>query len=98
MPHIDRGHFSSAASGHGQNVSGLFAQASLWHDIQRSLASQDSNLSRFRNTCPFGQVLAISELRSKFWLPSPSAFVKVSAGCKPVGSAADVRPFGRNIS
>src|SRR5439155_1493411 len=31
-------------------------------------------------TCTCGQVLATSERRSKFWLPSRSAFVKVGAG------------------
>jgi hypothetical protein len=98
MRHIHRGHFSSAASGHGQNVSGLFAETSLWHDSQRSEASQDFYWSAPPGTCPIGQVLAISELHAKFWVPSPPAFVKVSAGCKPVGSTVDVRPFGRNIS
>ena len=98
MRHIHRGHFSSVASADRQNVSELVAQASLWHDSQRIEASQDFYLSSFHGTCPLGQVLAISELRAKFCLPSPSAFVKVSAGCKPVGSTADVRPFGRNIS
>src|SRR5258707_10563592 len=93
-----RGHFSSVASDHEQNMSVLFAQTSLWHDSQRTEASQDFYLSSAYRTCPFGQVLAISERRTKFWLPSPSAFVKVGAGCKPAGSTVDVRPSGRNIS
>src|SRR6267154_824496 len=95
---VHRGHFSSAASGHEQNASLLFVQTSLWHDSQRTEASQDFYLSTSRRTCPFGQVLAISERRAKFWLPSTARFAKVSAGCKPVGSTPDVRPFGRNIS
>jgi len=53
----------------------LFAQTSLWHDSQRTEASQDFYLSSPRATCPCGQVLAISERRANFWLPSPSAFV-----------------------
>ncbi len=92
------GRFWSTTPSHGQSMSVLFAQASLWHDSQRTEASQDSYLSSIHNTCPFGQVLAISERRMKFQLPSASAFAKVSAGCKPNGSAADVRPSGRNIS
>src|ERR1700687_3105862 len=95
---IYRGHFSSAAAGHEQKASLLFVQPSLWHDSQRTEASQDFYLSSPRRTCPSGQVLAISERRAKFWLPSTARFAKVSAGCKPVGSTADVRPFGRNIS
>jgi hypothetical protein len=98
MGRIHRGHFSSAALRHEQRLSVLFAQTSLWHDSQRSEASQEFYLSSPHGTCPSGQVLAISELRAKFWLPSPSAFVKVSVGCKPAGSTADVRPSGRNIS
>jgi hypothetical protein len=90
--------FWSTTPSHGQSMSVLFLQASLWHDSQRTEASQDSYLSSIHNTCPNGQVLAISERRMKFQLPSASAFVKVSAGCKPNGSAADVRPSGRNIS
>src|SRR5437660_5485816 len=42
-------------------------------------------------TCPPGQVLAISERRAKFWLPSASAFVKVSVGCKPDGRSEERR-------
>src|SRR3989442_15345795 len=95
---IHRGHFSSAASAHQQNASLLLVQTSLWHDSQRTEASQDFYFSSPRGTCPSGQVLAISERRAKFWLPSTARFAKVSAGCKPAGSAADVRPFGRNIS
>src|SRR5216684_6306572 len=57
-----------------------------------------STCSSFTETCPSGQVLAISERRAKFWLSSPAAFVKVNAGCKPAGSTVDVRPSGRNFS
>jgi len=77
--------FSSAASAHQQNASLLLVQTSLWHDSQRTEASQDFYLSSPRGTCPSGQVLAISERRAKFWLPSTARFAKVSAGCKPVG-------------
>src|SRR5258708_28091152 len=97
MRSIHRGHFPSTVPARGQNLSVLVAHTSLWHDSQHIEASQDFYPFFVFRTCPFGQVLAISERRAKFWLPSPSAFVKVSAGCKPAGSTADVRPFGRNI-
>src|ERR1700686_4540649 len=66
---IHHGHFSSAASAHEQNASLLFVQTSLWHDSQRTEASQDFYPSSPRRTCPSGQVLAISERRAEFWLP-----------------------------
>jgi len=95
---VHRGHFSSAAPAYEQDASLLFVQTSLWHDSQRTEASQDFYQPSPCRTCPFGQVLAISERRAKFWLPSTARFAKVSAGCKPAGSTADVRPFRRNIS
>src|SRR5467141_100251 len=42
---LRRGHFSSVASDHEQNMSVLFVQTSLWHDSQRTEASQDFYLS-----------------------------------------------------
>src|SRR5258708_32460877 len=82
MRRIHRGHFPSTVPARGQNLSALAAQTSLWHDSQRAGASQDFYLFFVYRTCPSGQVLAISERRTKFWLPPPTAFVKVSAGGK----------------
>src|SRR6266849_1852382 len=48
--HVQHGHFSSSAPIHGQNVSLLFAQTSLWHDIQHTGASEDFYLSLLRKT------------------------------------------------
>src|SRR5216684_1621238 len=80
-PHC--GQFSSGALAPEQKAFVLFAQTSLWHDSQRAQASQEFYLSSAFRTCSIGQVLAISERRAKFWLPSPPSFVKVSVGCKP---------------
>src|SRR5437879_8251964 len=80
------GYLSSAWSGQVQKVSVLFAETSLWHYCQRMDACQDFYRSSPRETCPLGQVLAISERSAKFWLRSTSAFVKVSVGCKPAGA------------
>src|SRR6266704_5096747 len=80
MRSTHRGRSWSPESDYGQNVALFYAQTSLWHDSQRTEANQDFYLSSPRKTCPCGQVLAISERRAKFWLPSPSAFVKVSVG------------------
>src|SRR4029077_7538472 len=55
------GQIPSAVRSHEQNVSILCLKTSLWHDSQRAEASQDFYLSQLRRTCPFGQVLAISE-------------------------------------
>src|SRR5258708_6346730 len=98
MRSIDRGHFPSTVPARGQNLSVMVAHTSLWHDSQHIEASQDFYLFFVFRTCPFWQVLAISERRAKFWLPCPSAFVKVSAGCKTTGSTVDVRSSGRNFS
>jgi len=47
-----RGHFSSAAPGHAQNVSVSFVETSLWHDSQRAEACQDFYLSSPREDLP----------------------------------------------
>src|SRR6266446_501924 len=96
--HIHRERSWSSVANCGQRVSLLFARATFWQDSHRTEASQDSYLSFACKTCPRGQVLAISERWTKFWLLSPSSFAKVSAGCKPARSTADVRPSGRNLS
>src|SRR5260370_5481764 len=69
---IHRGHFSSTVSAREQNAFLLFVQTSLWHDSQRTEASQDFYLSSPRRTCPFGQVLAISERRGEVCRTSTS--------------------------
>src|SRR5207244_13092139 len=89
--HSHRGHFSSAASARQRNASLLLVQTSLWHDSQRTEASQDFYLSSPRGTCPSGQVLAISERRAKFWLPSTASFAKVGGGRRLPGSNVCVR-------
>src|SRR6266571_1265337 len=83
--HIHRERSWSSVANCGQSVSLLFARGSFWQDSHRAEASQDSYLSFACKTCPRGQVLAISERWTKFWLLSPSSFAKVSAGCNPPG-------------
>src|SRR5271163_2929692 len=91
-------HFSSSFSGDGRFLAQGGPKASLRHDSHRTEPSQEIHLSLFSPTCPCEQVLAISEPSLNFRVPSLPPFAMVSAGCKPAGSAADVRPFGRNIN
>src|SRR5258708_12902607 len=97
MRRIHRGHFPSTVPARGQNLSVLAAQTSLWHDSQRTEASQDFYLFFVYKTCPSGQVLAISERRTKFWLPSLAAFVKVNAACKPPRRTLNFPPSSRHF-
>src|SRR5260370_12441100 len=93
---IHRGHFSSTASAREQNAFLLFVQTSLWHDSQRTEASQDFYQPSPCRTCPFGQVLAISERRAKLSIPSPSRFFYVRAGGTTPSVIPRVAPRGRN--
>src|SRR5437870_13540635 len=88
------GYLSSAWSGQVQKVSVLFAETSLWHDSQRMDACQDFYRSSPRETCPLGQVLAISE-RSRNSGPGPlPASVRVRLGSKPAGGLGQGVPLG----
>jgi len=53
MRRIHRGHFPSTVPVRGQNLSVLAAQTSLWHDSQRTEASQDFYLFFVYRNLPF---------------------------------------------